>query len=129
MALLFLITNLYINKNLIYIFKHFRFCQNNLNHIQALNNIAQNQTNEGILEYSKYQNKHPFLFATLSAIDEKQNLLKCNQTQPKWINGEFGSPLFFWELVLDVFLAAVLVAFLNYHVNSYLLYYVKFVNV
>lgn len=68
------------------------------------------------MEYGGYQNKHPFLFAKLSSMDEERNLLKCNRTQPIWINGEFGSPLFFWELVLDVFLAAVLVAFLNYQV-------------
>lgn len=81
-----------------------------------MNKIAQNQTDEGNLEYNLYQNRHPFLFLTLSSMNEEENLLKCNQTQPTWINGEFGSPLFFWELVLDVFLSSVLVAFLNYQV-------------
>ena len=42
---------------------------------------------------------------------------KCVIGQPQWITPEFGSPLFVWELLLDVVLAVILVAFLNYQVS------------
>jgi hypothetical protein len=51
------------------------------------------------------------------ALDDGQQYYRpCNRTQPGWSAGHFGSPLFIWELVLDVTLAVVLVAFLNYQV-------------
>ncbi|KHN78186.1 Adenylate cyclase type 9 [Toxocara canis] len=42
----------------------------------------------------------------------------CNQSIPKWVYGEFGSPIFIWEICVDVFLAVVLVAFLNYQFEA-----------
>uniref|UniRef100_A0A9J2PZX3 adenylate cyclase n=1 Tax=Ascaris lumbricoides TaxID=6252 RepID=A0A9J2PZX3_ASCLU len=42
----------------------------------------------------------------------------CNESIPKWVYGEFGSPIFISEICLDVFLAVVLVAFLNYQFEA-----------
>uniref|UniRef100_A0AC35UAH6 Guanylate cyclase domain-containing protein n=1 Tax=Rhabditophanes sp. KR3021 TaxID=114890 RepID=A0AC35UAH6_9BILA len=38
--------------------------------------------------------------------------------QPNWAYEHFGSPLFVWELVVDVTLAVILVAFLNYQYEA-----------
>ncbi|CAJ0578607.1 unnamed protein product, partial [Mesorhabditis spiculigera] len=46
---------------------------------------------------------------------------KCaadNITSPWAISTEFGSPLFFWEIILDVLIAIILVAFLNYQFEA-----------
>ncbi|VDK27845.1 unnamed protein product, partial [Anisakis simplex] len=47
-----------------------------------------------------------------------QQTRACNETLQKWVFGEFGSPIFIWEIFLDIFLAVVLVAFLNYQFEA-----------
>uniref|UniRef100_A0A7E4V052 adenylate cyclase n=1 Tax=Panagrellus redivivus TaxID=6233 RepID=A0A7E4V052_PANRE len=42
----------------------------------------------------------------------------CLHAQPHWSAGGIHTPLFFWELFLDVLLAVVLVAFLNYQFET-----------
>lgn len=40
----------------------------------------------------------------------------CNGTVPLWALGKFGSPISLYEMFVDVILAVILVAFLNYQV-------------
>uniref|UniRef100_A0AC34F731 Guanylate cyclase domain-containing protein n=1 Tax=Panagrolaimus sp. ES5 TaxID=591445 RepID=A0AC34F731_9BILA len=44
--------------------------------------------------------------------------IPCNHSQPVWSYGVMHTPLFVWELAVDVFLAVVLVAFLNYQFET-----------
>lgn len=44
--------------------------------------------------------------------------IALNSTSARGLSQEYGSPLFIWELCLDVFLSIVLVAFLNYQFET-----------
>lgn len=85
------------------------FCQYQLDQIRTLN----------IAAHSKRvaQPSLPFL-SMLDAHGKSNPFRPCNHSQPAWSAGHFGSPLFIWELALDVALAVVLVAFLNYQFEA-----------
>lgn len=96
------------------------FCQHNIQYIKSLDTSLKTTR----LDSNKIgSNKPPNLLGDhYSSLFDSQKLFKCNVTQPTWADGQFGSPLFVWELFLDFALAVILVAFLNYQVTSFLFY-------
>uniref|UniRef100_A0A914NMR8 Uncharacterized protein n=1 Tax=Meloidogyne incognita TaxID=6306 RepID=A0A914NMR8_MELIC len=97
------------------------FCQHQLDFIRSLGADSTSLSPfHSLIEASKNSNSSSSIYFHDSI---QPHPLPCNTSQqPVWSAGNFGSPLFLWELVLDVVLAVVLVAFLNYQAK-YLFFY------
>ncbi|KAI1721567.1 adenylate and guanylate cyclase catalytic domain-containing protein [Ditylenchus destructor] len=95
-------------------------CQNNLDYIRRLDALFSGESNVGWNEETIRKHEPPpfSVFTTSMHPDSASSMQSCNRTQPHWSHGQFGSPLFLWELILDVVLAAILVAFLNYQFET-----------
>ncbi|CAK5079689.1 unnamed protein product [Meloidogyne enterolobii] len=89
------------------------FCQHQLDFIRSFGADSTSLSPfHSLIEASKNSNSSSSIYFHDSI---QPHPLPCNTSQqPIWSAGNFGSPLFLWELVLDVVLAVVLVAFLNY---------------
>ncbi|KAL3097460.1 hypothetical protein niasHS_003908 [Heterodera schachtii] len=100
------------------------FCQQQLDHIRHLNDVLLTTTAEESAGAEQQQPQHHPLadsahsFALLPIGHSVVDVRHCNRSQPFWSAGQFGSPLFIWELILDVALAVILVAFLNYQFEA-----------
>jgi adenylate cyclase 9 len=77
-------------------------CQLNLDKIRSFHHLS---ANSNLNDTSVY-------FGKVTA------RLPCNHSLPVWSYGVMHTPLFVWELAVDVFLAVVLVAFLNYQFET-----------
>ncbi|KAF7633992.1 hypothetical protein Mgra_00006620 [Meloidogyne graminicola] len=95
-----------------------KFCQHQLDYIRSL---GQDSTSlspfHSLIEASSSSSNSSSSSFFHDSIQPPP--LPCNNSQqPSWSSGTFGTPLFLWELVLDVILAVVLVAFLNYQFEA-----------
>ncbi|KAE9556006.1 hypothetical protein FO519_000752 [Halicephalobus sp. NKZ332] len=79
-------------------------CQYNLDNVRSFSDLA------------KSPNFNPS--NTWYLLGSNNATRPCNHSQPSWSYGMMGSPLFIWELAVDVVLAVVLVAFLNYQFET-----------
>uniref|UniRef100_A0A914I6Y5 adenylate cyclase n=1 Tax=Globodera rostochiensis TaxID=31243 RepID=A0A914I6Y5_GLORO len=100
------------------------FCQQQLDNIRRLNDALMRNSGDGqphLQQLQQQQQQQPSAVdpvALLALGQPVADVRQCNRTQPYWSAGQFGSPLFIWELVLDVALAVILVAFLNYQFEA-----------
>uniref|UniRef100_A0A914DFV2 adenylate cyclase n=1 Tax=Acrobeloides nanus TaxID=290746 RepID=A0A914DFV2_9BILA len=93
------------------------FCQSNINHILEWNDFSKQPKPLD----TELRPRNLFAFTPFSIFDAQENLHSsayCNVSQPEWASGQFGSPLFIWELFVDVTLSVILVAFLNYQFET-----------